>query len=256
MVKEVFNSIIRIIQCDWTRSERNRWDGFPADFEKHHIEIIKKVRTYTLTSFARIYTLIESVRYVLKNDLKGAFVECGVFRGGSMMAVALTLMAEGTIDRDLYLFDTYEGMPAPDERDVDIRGRSAMKIFFRRRISATSSKWTNASLERVQEAMALTGYPAKRIHYVKGLVEDTIPEKSPGTIALLRLDTDWYSSTMHELVHLYPRLSEKGIMIIDDYGHYQGAKQAVDEYFHKNKTAPFLHRIDYTGRLMVKQNDV
>ena len=253
MIKKVFRPITQRIHRAWCQSEQYRLNGFPADFEERHIKIIKKVSRHTLTSFARIHSLIESVRYVLKNNIKGAFVECGVYRGGSMMTVALTLIAEGVTNKDLYLFDTYEGMPAPDEIDVDIWGRSATKIFSKRKVSNTSSKWANASLENVKEVMALTGYPAERIYYVKGLVEDTIPERSPGSIALLRLDTDWYRSTMHELTHLYPRLSPKGIIIIDDYGHYKGAKQAVDEYFYKNKTAPFLNRIDYSGRLIVKE---
>jgi len=92
----------------------------------------------------------------------------------------------------------------------------------------------------------------EKIHFVKGLVENTIPEKAPETIALLRLDTDWYQSTIHELTHLYPRLSPKGILIVDDYGHFKGARKAVDEYFHQTKMLPFLHRIDYTGRLIIK----
>ena len=254
MIKQSVRSTIQRIHNIWCGLEQYRLDGFPADFEERHIEIIKKVSPYTLTSAKKIYSLIESVRYVLKNNIQGALVECGVYRGGSMMTIALTLMEEGVMDKDLYLFDTYEGMPAPDERDVDIWGKSATKTFAKRKISHVSSKWTNASLEDVKKAMALTGYPAQRIHFVKGLVENTIPEESPESIALLRLDTDWYQSTMHELTHLYPRLSSRGIVIVDDYGHYKGARQAVDEYFHKNNKVPFLNRIDYSGRLLIKES--
>ncbi len=83
-------------------------------------------------------------------------------------------------------------------------------------------------------------------------VEDTIPARIPDEIALLRLDTDWYTSTLHELHHLYPRLAKHGILIIDDYGHWQGARQAVDEYFKDAGPDLYLHRIDYTGRILVK----
>ena len=83
-------------------------------------------------------------------------------------------------------------------------------------------------------------------------MEDTIPKNSPEKISILRLDTDWYESTKHELEYLFPRLSSGGILIIDDYGHFKGAKKAVDEYFTKNKIQYFLNRIDYTGRLIVK----
>jgi len=188
----------------------------------------------------------------LQNDIKGDFLECGVFKGGSMMTVALTLMEEGVMDRELYLFDTFEGMPAPDERDVSLSGEPALVRFSKKKISAVSSTWLNAPLKDVKKAMALTGYPMERIHFVQGLVENTIPEKAPEAIALLRLDTDFYQSTIHELTHLYPRLSPKGICIVDDYELYKGAKEAVDEYFHKNNMAPFLQRIDQWGRLIIK----
>jgi hypothetical protein len=253
MIKKAIRSVVRKLGYDFVRYDKDRQHSFPADFERRHIEIIERVSPYTITSCERIYALIESVRYVLQNDIKGELLECGVYKGGSMMAIALTLMAEGVKDRELYLFDTFEGMPEPDERDIDLWGKPALEEFSKSKISDVSSTLTNASLEDVKLAMALTGYPMERIHFVKGLVENTIPEKAPEAIALLRLDTDWYQSTIHELIHLYPRLSPKGIVIVDDYGHFKGAREAVDEYFHKNKMVPFLHRIDYTGRLIIKK---
>ncbi len=81
---------------------------------------------------------------------------------------------------------------------------------------------------------------------------DTIPKNIPEKISILRLDTDWYESTKHELNNLFPRLVSGGILIIDDYGHFQGSKKAVDEYFEENEISSFLFRIDYTGRLFVK----
>jgi hypothetical protein len=96
-----------------------------------------------------------------------------------------------------------------------------------------------------------TGYPADKIHLIKGKVEDTLPDVIPSHLLLLRLDTDWYESTKHELTHLFPRLDDRGILIIDDYGHWRGAKTAVDEYFREQKRAVYLHRIDYTARILV-----
>ena len=90
------------------------------------------------------------------------------------------------------------------------------------------------------------------IHFVQGKVEDTIPRQVPARIAVLRLDTDWYESTRHEFVHLYPRLSQWGVAIIDDYGHWQGARRATDEFIATLPHPLYLQRIDYTGRLAIK----
>ncbi len=100
--------------------------------------------------------------------------------------------------------------------------------------------------------MLSTGYPKEKIHLIKGKVEDTIPENIPKEIALLRLDTDWYESTKHELIHLFPLLKPNGILIIDDYGHWEGARKAVDEYISDNNIHILLNRIDYSGRISVK----
>ena len=100
--------------------------------------------------------------------------------------------------------------------------------------------------------MLSTGYPEDKIKLIKGKVEETIPRSIPTHLALLRLDTDWYESTKHELRYLYPLLEAQGILIIDDYGHWQGAKKAVDEYFRTNQDEVSLHRIDFTARALVK----
>lgn len=108
------------------------------------------------------------------------------------------------------------------------------------------------TLEEVRSNLLGTGYPAERVTFVKGRVEDTLPRVLPGPIALLRLDTAYYESTKRELEQLYPLLVLGGVLIIDDYGHWKGARRAVDEYFAASGLRPFLHRIDYTGRLVLK----
>jgi hypothetical protein len=107
-------------------------------------------------------------------------------------------------------------------------------------------------MDDVRANLALTGYPEQLIHLVPGMVEETIPDAAPATIALLRLDTDWYASTRHELVHLWPRLVSGGVCIIDDYGHWQGSRQAVDEYLAEQNLTVLMHRLDYSGRLIIK----
>jgi len=123
---------------------------------------------------------------------------------------------------------------------------------LQRESKATSIVWAYSPLEEVKRNLRLTGYDESRITYIQGKVEDTIPVRASERIALLRLDTDWYESTYHELVHLYPRLSVGGVLIIDDYGHWQGARRAVDQYIEENRLKILLNRIDYTGRIAVK----
>lgn len=154
-------------------------------------------------------------------------------------------MRLGDTSRYLYLYDTFEGMPAPTDKDIDLFGGTAQAIM-----DNTQGPFLKADLETTRRNMNQTGYPASRICLVPGRVEETVPASSPERIALLRLDTDWYDSTRHELVHLFPRLSRGGVLIIDDYGHWQGARKATDEYFSDKPI--LLNRMDYTGRMAVK----
>jgi O-methyltransferase len=226
---------------------------FPGDFEDLHKEIIRKVRPYTMTSDERLFGLIEAVKYVISNHIPGDFVECGVWKGGSMMAVAETLKSLGVTNRNLYLYDTYSGMTAPTENDVDQLNRdAASQLSQDASIKTESVVWAYSGLDEVKTNIARTGYPANLIHFVEGDVLKTIPATISGEIALLRLDTDWYESTRHELEHLYPKLVSKGILIIDDYGFWQGSRKAVDEYLSNNGIILMLHRMDETGRSAVK----
>ncbi len=224
-----------------------------VDFQPLDVQIIKAVWRYTVTSPEKLYSLIQAVRYIVQHEIPGDIVECGVWKGGSMMAAAYTLLQAGQTNRQLYLYDTFDGMPRPSEKDVRFDGAKADEEFEQRRITEVSSTWANASLEDVWEAMGLTGYPVAYIHLIKGRVEDTLPKKAPERVALLRLDTDWYESTRHELIHLFPRLSSGGVVILDDYGHWLGARKAVDEYINDNQIRLLLNRVDYSARIGVKE---
>jgi O-methyltransferase len=223
----------------------------PSDYDEELASIIKRVRRHTLSSAARIAALCDGVEYVVRHDVEGDIVECGVWRGGSIMAAALTLLRLDDTTRELYLFDTFAGMPEPGAADLrsPYDGYSPHWRWRRKRARG----WASVPLESVRASIEGTGYPPERIHLVAGMVEDTIPARAPETVALLRLDTDWYASTRHELVHLYPRLTTGGVLIVDDYGHYAGARRAVDEYFDETGERLLLHRIDYTGRMAIKQ---
>jgi O-methyltransferase len=222
----------------------NFYQGFPPDFSRADIEIIHAVQPYTITSPERVFALIQAVRYIIHNHISGDIVECGVWKGGSMMAAAKTLLQLNSADRYLYLFDTFEGMTPPGERDVSYEGYAASEIFEQVKCYAPQ--------DEVEIAVRSVGYDNSKIRFVKGRVEDTLPDQAPSVISLLRLDTDWYESTRHELIHLFPRLSKGGVIIIDDYGHWRGARHATDEYLSHSNASLLLNRIDYTGRIGVK----
>jgi len=223
----------------------------PPDFTEKNIKIYNAVQPYTMTSPERINALIEAVRYVVANNIDGAMVECGVWKGGSTMAMALTLKEMGN-ERELYLYDTFSGMSKPSDVDRSIDGSIAYEEFAKTRLSEEVTGWCLSPLEEVKANVFSTGYNKEKFHFIKGKVEDSIPVHIPTEIALLRLDTDWYESTKHELTFLFPLLKTKGVLIIDDYGHWEGARKAVDEYVSEKSLCILLNRIDYTGRIAIK----
>src|SRR5262249_54672207 len=164
-------------------------DGFPPDFEDDEAAIIRAVEPYTMTGTERLQALIRAVKYVVASRIPGDMVECGVWKGGSVMAMALTLLQLSSHDRHLYLFDTFSGMTEPGPRDVDYLGRRAAEILEEVRSVACE--------QEVADAVHSTGYSPSHIHLVSGPVEETIPERAPESISLLRLDTDWYGSTRY-----------------------------------------------------------
>jgi hypothetical protein len=237
--------------------EQEAGDAVAKTLEPFEIEVVERTKELSITSRPRILAIVDSVRYCVRRGIPGAFAECGVWRGGSIVAMILTLQELGVDDRDLYLFDTFEGMTAPTEVDTspidppaletwaeaEQKGGRAWEYYFDKDVF---------NEQMVRDNVLSTGYPAERVHFVRGKVEDTLPGQAPDRLALLRLDTDWYESTRQELVHLYPRLSDGGVLIIDDYGHWDGARRAVDEYFAGEAEPVLLNRIDYTGRIAIK----
>lgn len=213
------------------------------------------VQPYTLTGPERIAVLCDVVRYLQRARVPGAYVECGVWRGGSVLAMIRTLRNLGAEDREFYLYDTFSGMPTPDSVDVDRHGTSAAdQHAWLERGGAVPEDFAYLPFDDVRDLIESTGYPKDRLHFIKGLVEETIPRRAPDRIALLRLDTDYYKSTKHELDHLSPRLAPGGVLIVDDYGHWEGSRLATDEHVHQldeRGVHLFLHRIDYSARLAI-----
>lgn len=221
------------------------------DMEPEFVAIYEPLRRLTITSLERMYGLYKAVEYIVQHRLPGDIVECGIWKGGSAMLCAQALQQFGDTTRTLWLYDTFEGMTEPTAADVDYDGATADDIMVTHGITDLT-EWCASPLAEVQSHMQTTGYPSDRVRYVEGRVEHTIPGQAPDTIALLRLDTDWHASTQHEMEHLYPRLITGGVLIIDDYGHWQGARRAVDDYFNQHQISMLLNRLDYTGRIGIK----
>ncbi|HWZ15527.1 MAG TPA: TylF/MycF/NovP-related O-methyltransferase [Mucilaginibacter sp.] len=253
MLKDILHKILNKYGYDLVKPDKRLVvNGLPADFDKNTIDTYKRVKPYTMTTPERIAAICNAINYLVENNIGGDVVECGVWRGGSTMAAIDTLLKAGDQSREIYLYDTFEGMSEPTELDKLSTGTVADELLKTSDKDDPTSVWCFSTLEEVQTNVSSLKYPANLVHYIKGKVEDTIPSTLPSKIALLRLDTDWYESTAHELKYLYPLLVPGGVIIIDDYGHWEGARKAVDEYISGNKLPLLLNRIDYTGRIGVK----
>ncbi len=232
---------------------------FKTYFEKLILEdeadkrdIISKVTPMTMTGELGVLANIDAVDYITKNSLKGAIVECGVWKGGSTAAMIYRLLQHKDKSRQIYLFDTFAGMTEPTEEDK--KGSLDVVQKFEEHQTGTHNEWCYSPIEEVKSNIAETGYPEKNVHFIKGDVLQTIPQSPVDEIAILRLDTDWYESTKIELEHFYPKVVKGGVVIIDDYGAWQGARKATDEYFEKMKISPLMQRVDHTRRMFVKHD--
>jgi len=207
--------------------------------------IFEEARHYTMTGKEAMFALYEAVRYVCSRGIAGDFVECGIWRGGSALVAALTMREIGD-ERRLHLYDTFEGMTRPTDKDVDYEGGRADDYMAR---YSDDGRWCYADEAEVQTLFQSRGF-GDLVRIVKGDVADTLRTDLPESISILRLDTNWYESTKQELEVLYPLVSPGGVLIVDDYGHWEGSREAVDEYFVTRKR-PLLMRINHTVRMAV-----
>lgn len=240
IVKNIFKNINKAI--------RNKKNNNTTDWQH---QIADSVRNHTMTSRENVLTLIKVIKEINENNIEGDIVECGVWKGGSMMAAAKTLNYLKDYSRQIYLFDTFSTFSDPEEVDITHHGKTGADILIEE--SDDGICWKAPTEEMVRQNMKETEYPFEKISFIKGKVEETIPKTLPNKISLLRLDTDWYTSTKHELEWLYPKLEKGGALIIDDYGYWQGCKKAVDEYFSKSNTLSRLIKIDFSARLLYKE---
>jgi O-methyltransferase len=227
---------------------------YPDIDDPFFIDLFPKFQEYTITAAEGAeppWALYKAIEYIVKNNIPGDVVECGVWRGGSMLLAAEALVHFGDTSRKLYLYDTFAGMPRPD--DIDKRWDNIPALPTWESYTAAGKAWGfGGTLDMVRATLSTSKYPMDKMVFVQGLVEDTIPQQRPDQISLLRLDTDFYKSTLHELVHLYPLLSKCGILIIDDYGYFKGSKTATDEYIANNNLSLYLSRVNHGVRLAIK----
>lgn len=236
----------------------------PSNRETSYAELAEKERdliynilknNLSMTSENNLATTALACKYIINKEIEGDFIECGVWRGGHSIVAAAML---GEIGRKAYLLDTYTGMTAPEDNDIRINdGQRARSIFAKNALGPDSSNWCYASIEEVKNNLKSAGLEHLiqngQVNFLIGKAEEVLIDAKtslPEKISCLRLDTDWYSSTKIELEILWPRLTQGGVIIIDDYGYWDGCRRAVDEYFSNHKI--FMAPIDQNARVAIK----
>lgn len=224
----VRSGVMNVLSNSWYRIA-------PGEFSQH----FRAVRPYTMSSGARLRALHNAAKHVVETNVSGDIVECGTAKGGSAAMLALTLASTNS-DRLLWIFDTFEGMPAPSANDPD---------------QALAEKYVGTCRGTIDEVTSLFRQLGvlERVRMAKGLFQDTLGNAPIEKISLLHIDGDWYDSVMTCLQHYYDRVSPGGIVQIDDYGFWEGARKAVDDFFiQRHLPMPKLRYIDYAGRQFVK----
>lgn len=223
----------------------------PLEFDAGDREIFRHVldRELTMAPPRVLAATIQAANHVVRAGVPGDFVECGVWRGGNALAAHLVFEKLGA-SRQVWLFDTFSGMTEPEDVDVGVTDGVPARTTYDEVAATGDEGWCLASLDEVHRNFREAGADLSRVHLVAGDVLETLADERslPEVISLLRLDTDWYRSTMQELEVLYPRLSPGGVLIVDDYGRWEGARQAVDEYFGgTGPSRPFLQIVHADG---------
>jgi len=238
--------------------KKNKFLEKRPELNEDDVNAIKYVlkNDLTMVSPARVTDTVLAVKHVESNNIHGSFVECGTWRGGNAIAVALACKKYFN-NRNFYIYDTFTGMSEPDSSvDKSVFLGDNSKNIFNKHQELNFNSWCYASLCEVKENFIKAGLSLENINFIKGKVEDTLKIKSnlPEKISVLRIDTDWYESTMVELEVLYPKLEIGGVLLIDDYGYWDGAREAVDNYFSRQDTPsrPFFAQSDFTGRVGIK----
>jgi O-methyltransferase len=252
--KKIVNSALGLLDLEVRRKVEKPGAPFPVELSRDEKELFRYVRGngLTMVSDERLFATMLACKHIVECGIDGAFVECGVWRGGNAVLAAGVFKLYGA-PRKVYLFDTFAGMTMPSQLDIEAHSGEAARGRYLSSQTESHNAWCYASVSDVEDAFRKAGLLDSHIVFVQGDVLSTlsVPENLPASIAVLRLDTDWYASTRMELETLYPRLSIGGVLMIDDYGYWTGSRKATDEFFARTPR-PFLQYIDETGRAGVK----
>ncbi|KAA0210402.1 hypothetical protein FBQ84_04300 [Ignavibacteria bacterium CHB1] len=237
-------------------SELGEKVGF--EFEDYARDAINVVRRQTMLPYMSLITLYEQVVFIEKTGIPGDFVECGVWKGGAVGLMALANLKWNESRRNLHLFDAFEEICAPDEK-VDgqvaineVKNKLGKDALTKGELKPLKGFYDDfggpGNLSECSNLIEnVIGYPPDKVFYHKGWFQNTVPadKQNIKSIAILRLDGDWYDSTKVCIENLYDKVVPGGFVIFDDYGLYEGCKKAVDEFFESRKESHFLN---YTTR--------
>lgn len=262
MIKPLLKSVIGRLGYELRRKEDRSRLGY--ELEEQALAAIRKIRPFTMLPPERLITLYQQAAHCETAGVRGAFVECGVWKGGGVALMALANLDHGAERRDLHLFDAFTDICEPDQavdgeravREVKAWGKGGgvdgklapVTGFYDSMGGAGTLDGNKELLEK------LVGYPANRLHYHVGWFQDTLPKDAAGIgrVAILRLDGDWYASTKVCLEHLYDQVVDGGFVIVDDYGAYDGCRKAVDEFRRRRGITAYLNHIDGEARYWIK----
>ncbi len=201
----------------------------PREVSEELGRLLEVVRPFTLSDPLRLSLLYGLACEVLR-DVPGDIVECGVCNGGSAAILAAPLTQ--TPGRLLWLYDTFAGLPAPGPLD----GREAPRYAGDLR----------GSREAVGQVIGRVGFPLSRAVFREGNFQETFQQPLPEAVALLHIDADWYEGVLSSLRTLYPRVPPGGIIVLDDFGHWEGARRAFYDFCKSEGIAPLIERVGYT----------
>jgi O-methyltransferase len=255
-VKKLANLLLNPLGLELSEfDKKNKFRNGVVELKPNEIEIIEYVskNEFSMASIPRLINTLLSCKYVVENDIPGDFVECGVWRGGNGILAKMIFELMGS-DKKVWMFDTFAGMTKPSEFDIVSKSNKHAGKKFQRTNKNSHSEWCYASLEDVKQNCLASAIDHLEMKFIKGDVSQTLLDAKnlPEAISVLRLDTDFYESTKIELQVMYPILSHAGVLIIDDYGYWQGSKKAVDEYFIDKINKPLFNVVDFAGRSCLK----